>query len=173
MKAKTTIQQEEELSEELANIPVFMTKVMVGKNKKTEKLMHGGKLKDRWVMRKVSPFCYVFKNVQEKLSLISNVQGTSPGTRDVVSYTTSVFIWLFSDRKNKKPKYRSPEVFCKKGVLRNFTKFTGKHLCQSLFFKTAALLKKGLWHRCFPLNFVKFLRTPFFIEHFWWLVLKI
>ena len=27
-----------------------------------------------------------------------------------------------------------PEVFCKKGVLRNFAKFTGKHLCQSLFF---------------------------------------
>ena len=26
------------------------------------------------------------------------------------------------------------EVFCEKGVLRNFTKFTGKHLCQSLFF---------------------------------------
>ena len=25
-----------------------------------------------------------------------------------------------------------PEVFCKKGVLRNFTKFTRKHLCQSL-----------------------------------------
>ena len=24
-----------------------------------------------------------------------------------------------------------------------------------------ALLKKGLWHRCFPVNFVKFLRTPF------------
>ena len=28
----------------------------------------------------------------------------------------------------------SPEVICKKGVLRNFAKFTGKHLCQSLFF---------------------------------------
>ena len=27
-----------------------------------------------------------------------------------------------------------PEVFCKKGVFRNFTEFTGKHLCQSLFF---------------------------------------
>ena len=26
------------------------------------------------------------------------------------------------------------EVFCQKGVLRNFAKFTGKHLCQSLFF---------------------------------------
>ena len=26
------------------------------------------------------------------------------------------------------------EVCCRKGVLRNFAKFTGKHLCQSLFF---------------------------------------
>ena len=26
------------------------------------------------------------------------------------------------------------EVFCKKDVLRNFAKFTGKHLCKSLFF---------------------------------------
>ena len=31
-------------------------------------------------------------------------------------------------------KYRSSrlEVLCRKGVLRNFEKFTGKHLCQSL-----------------------------------------
>ena len=35
----------------------------------------------------------------------------------------------------------------------------------------ATLLKKRLWHRCFPVNFAKFLRTPFFIEHFWWLLL--
>ena len=27
-----------------------------------------------------------------------------------------------------------PEVFYKKGVLKNFTKLTGKHLRQSLFF---------------------------------------
>ena len=32
-----------------------------------------------------------------------------------------------------------PEVFCKKGVLRHFAKFTGKHLCQSLFNKVACL----------------------------------
>ena len=27
-------------------------------------------------------------------------------------------------------------------------------------FQPATLLKKGLWHRCFPVNFVKFLKTP-------------
>ena len=54
-----------------------------------------------------------------------------------------------------------------KGVLRNLTKFTGKHLCQSLFFNKVAglrpttLLKKRLRHRCFPVNFPKFLRTSF------------
>ena len=32
----------------------------------------------------------------------------------------------------------------------------GKHLCQRLFF-----IKKSLWRRCFPVNFTKFLRTPF------------
>ena len=31
-----------------------------------------------------------------------------------------------------------PEVFYKKGVLKNFTKFTGKNLCQSLFFNKVA-----------------------------------
>ena len=53
-------------------------------------------------------------------------------------------------------------VFCKKGVLKKFAKFTGKHLCQSLLFNNpATLLKKRLLHRCFPVNFTKFLRTPF------------
>ena len=31
-----------------------------------------------------------------------------------------------------------PEVFYRKGVLRNFAKFTGKHLCQSLLFNKVA-----------------------------------
>ena len=54
-----------------------------------------------------------------------------------------------------------------KGVLRNFAKFTGKHLCQSLIFNKVAglrpttLLKKRLWHGCFLENFAKFLRSPF------------
>ena len=43
------------------------------------------------------------------------------------------------------------KVFCKKGVLGNLAKFTGKQLCQSLFFNkvaglrsTGTLLKKRL-----------------------------
>ena len=48
---------------------------------------------------------------------------------------------------------------------------------ESLFNKVAGrhetLLKKRLWHRCFPVNFAKFLRTPFLIEHLWWLLLFI
>ena len=46
----------------------------------------------------------------------------------------------------------------KKVVFRNFTKFTGKHLCQSLFFNKVA----GLRHRCFPVNFVKFAIISFY-----------
>ena len=65
-------------------------------------------------------------------------------------------------------KKQPPKVFCfEKGVLRNFTKFTRKYLCQTLFFnkvagmRPATLLKKRLWHRCFRVNFAKFLRQPF------------
>ena len=35
----------------------------------------------------------------------------------------------------------------------------------------ATLLKKRLWHRCFPVKFVKVLRTTFFIERLSWLLL--
>ena len=47
------------------------------------------------------------------------------------------------------------------GVLKNFTIFTRKYLSQSLCFnnvaslRLATLLKKRLWHRCFPANFVR------------------
>ena len=54
-----------------------------------------------------------------------------------------------------------------KDVLKNFAKFTGKHLCQCLFFKEVAgfrpvtLLKKRLWRRCFPVNFANFVGALF------------
>ena len=58
-------------------------------------------------------------------------------------------------------------MFVKQRVLKNFVKFTEKHLFQSLSFNRVAglrpvtLLKKRLWHRCFPVNFAKFSRIPF------------
>ena len=36
----------------------------------------------------------------------------------------------------------------------------------------ANLLKMRLWHRCFPVNFAKFLRTSFFTERLQWLLLN-
>ena len=64
------------------------------------------------------------------------------------SLSSSDSLDSFSNFDKLKP-YRSSrlEVFCKKGVLRNFTKFTGKCLCQSLIFNKVA----GLW----PANLVK------------------
>ena len=78
---------------------------------------------------------------------------------------------------------QSSEVFCKKGVLRNVTKFTGKQLRQSLFFNKVAGLfsinlqgcnfikKEALAQVYFPVNFANFLRTLFLTEHLWWLLL--
>ena len=72
-----------------------------------------------------------------------------------------------------------PEVFRKKVFFENFPKLTRKHQCQSLSFTKVAglspltLLKKRLWHRCFPVDFAKFPRTPFFTEHLRWVFLKI
>ena len=60
---------------------------------------------------------------------------------------TSILLFSSESRSSR------PEVFCKKGVLRNFAKFTGKYLCQSLFFNIVAGLR------------------PFFTEHLWWLLL--
>ena len=37
--------------------------------------------------------------------------------------------------------------------------------------RPATLLNKRFWHRCFLVNFVKFLRTAFFVEHLRWLFL--
>ena len=70
------------------------------------------------------------------------------------------------------------ELLCIKGVFRNFGKFTGKHLCQSVFFNKVAglgpatLLKKRCWPRCFPVNVAKFLsKNNFFKNTSWQLLL--
>ena len=64
----------------------------------------------------------------------------------------------------------------RKGVLRNFAKFTEKHMCQSLSFcrlRAATLRKNRLWHRCFHVNYAIFPRTPFLQNNSGWQLLPL
>ena len=69
-------------------------------------------------------------------------------------------------RKSLRKKIGTCECSSKKGVLRNFTKFTEKHLCRSLFFskvaglRPATLLKKRLCLRPATYSEHLFYRTP-------------
>ena len=94
----------------------------------------------------------------------------SPWAQDVlvyVQFTSFVqkVIKIFHQNKDLL-NLRSIHRWCsvRKGVLRNFTKFTGKHLWQK---------KEETLARCFAMNFVKFLSTPFCIEHLWWLLFEL
>ena len=91
------------------------------------------------------------------------LENSATFTRKEICVEVSLYIRLQASSLQKQPRRGSVG----RGVLRNFVKFTGKHLCQSLFFnkvaglRAATLLKKRLWHRYFPVNLAKFLRTPF------------
>ena len=47
-----------------------------------------------------------------------------------IYYLDKIYLYLAKIKFSEHTPYRSsrPEVFCKKAVLRNFAKFTGKHL---------------------------------------------
>ena len=63
--------------------------------------------------------------------------------------------------KQKQSSRGGLEIRCSK----HFGKFTGKLLCQSLFFNDVSwpstLMKKKPWGRGFPVNIAEFLRKPF------------
>ena len=63
----------------------------------------------------------------------------------------------------------------KTGVFKNFYRKTPvlESLNNVADLQANNFIKKRLQHRCFPVNVAKFLRTAFFIEHLWWLLLKI
>ena len=77
---------------------------------------------------------------------------------------------------SKRDRTSRPEVFCKKGVVRNFSN-SQENTCARVFFnkvaglKPANLLKKRLRHRYFSVNFAKFLEAPFLTEHLRYLLL--
>ena len=66
---------------------------------------------------------------------IKKNQYSLPLTDELILSSHKKFLHIFSFF-SQQSHFRSsrPEVFCKKFVLTNFAKFTGKHLCQSLFF---------------------------------------
>ena len=56
----------------------------------------------------------------------------------------------------------------RKGTLRNFTKFTGKHLCQSLCFNKACnFIKIEFMAMVFSCEFCEISMNTFFTEHVW------
>ena len=62
-------------------------------------------------------------------------------TRKITKKFSSLYFLLIISPQP--PIFRSspPEMFCKKGVLKNIAKFTGKHLCQNLFLNKIAGLR--------------------------------
>ena len=70
--------------------------------------------------------------------------------------------------------FRSSHQRCsvKKGAFRNFPKFTGKHLCQSLFFNKVAggafhFIKKEALAQVFSCELCEFSKNNFFTKHVW------
>ena len=84
-------------------------------------------LRFRGVPRKIMCFISWFRL---KIIVVGRYT-TRPDCRFTDSFT---YILDLPKISTKIIKNSRQEVFCKKGVLRNFAKFTGKHLCQSLFF---------------------------------------
>ena len=54
-----------------------------------------------------------------------------------------------------------PELFCKNGVLRNFAKFTGKHLRQSIFSLQASTIKKETLTQVFSCELCEISKNTF------------
>ena len=109
------------------------------------------------------------KNMEKE----NNTDESDFSEKEIPDLNSLNFFWIWTKISEILTVVRSSHQRCSvtKGVLRNFENFTGKNLCQCLFFNKdaglspATLLKKRLWHRCFPVNFAKFLRTPFLIEN--------
>ena len=86
---------------------------------------------------------------------------------------------FYQDRwttNNRRFRSSCPEVFFKKSVLRNFAKFTRKHLCQRLFFNKVACnyIKKEALVQVFSCEFCELSKSTFFYRTpLWWLLLKI
>ena len=76
--------------------------------------------------------------------------------------TTNIFLWTWFFFYQWQP----AEVLYKEGVFKNFAIFTGKHMCQSLFFSCNFIKKETLAHG-FSCEFCMIFKSTFFTEHLW------
>ena len=104
------------------------------------------------MIRKV-PYCFDRNTTKAKYGSVNRSFKRST----IILYLFKSFTDLLNSFDFGKNRSSRPEVFSKKGVLRNSAKFTGKHLYQRLFLNKVA----GLRHESFPVNFENFLRIPF------------
>ena len=70
-----------------------------------------------------------------------------------------IFCAVHNPPTREKCQEQPPEVI-KKGVLKNFSKFTGKHLCQSLFFN----IQKETLAQVFYREFCEIFKNIFFYK---------
>ena len=95
------------------------------------------------------------KNFQIRLKLVSEYQ-----------YFVSS-LWILRSCRQ--------DVFCEKGVLRNFSKITAKQLCQSLYFNKVTgqafnFIKTETYVQVLSCAFCKISKNIFLSEHLLWLV---
>ena len=123
--------------------------------------------------------CQTNKNMPVWVLHFIKVAGSRPAPLPKLNFFTDIFerFCLYNQFDTLQNSYfeeysflrsSSPEVFCIKGAFKSFAKFTAKHQCLAQpHFKyrwtsqPPTLLKNRLWHSCFSVSFVKFLKTSF------------
>ena len=127
-------------------------------------------------IKTTTPIASFPKILWPKNPLSDSTRGTTWHSQTKLIVWDTTFFWSLISCK--KLRYylipsRSSQQKCsmKKCVLRNFTKFTGKHFYKSLFFnkvaglRPATLFKKKTLRRRFPVKFVKISKNTFFTKH--------
>ena len=106
--------------------------------------------------------------VVQKIQLLNRLTHIMIENNKVDNWSSVKLLGIIIDNQNFSTNRSSHQRWSiKKGVLKNFAKFTGK-TCATVSFLiklqalSLQLFKKRLWHRCFPVNIAKFSRAPFF-----------
>ena len=121
------------------------------------------------IEKKISNLCWLIQiqSLLKKWKLLFYL--TCFFTSEVFFYHCKSLFKTFRDIRNNRSSHQRCSM--KKGIVKNFTTFTGKHLCQSLFFnkvtglRLATLLKKETLTQVFSREFCKILKNTYFEEH--------